>query len=390
MIDIHSKTDCSGCAACESTCGHSCIRMQADAEGFVYPVVDVEKCVGCGLCDQVCPFTNVLGKNNISEIIAAKNKDNNDRFHSSSGGIFRLLAENVLENHGIVVGCRFDENMEAIHSIAENNSELEPMMSSKYVQSNTEGIYKTIRKNLRDGKLVLFSGVPCQVAALKNFLLKPYDNLITVDVLCHGVPSPKFFKEYREKLERRYGGKTRSLSFRWKEKSWKRLYINAVFQNKKRHFLYAGYDSYMQLFLSDRLQRPSCFHCPYNSLQRPGDISLGDFWGIGKQDYDFDDNKGVSMVLINNETGSRIWSEISGKTTFFETDIDTAIAGNKVLIQHLPTQAKRDEFYAEYVANGYDAAVSKFAPEASVLNQLYHNFMRWGLDIVRKIRRKSY
>lgn len=390
MIEVTDKTDCSGCSACASICTHGCINMVADNEGFLYPQVDTSKCINCGLCNSVCPIENTPTNNRISHVFAAKNKNSQERFNSSSGGVFRLIAEDVIHQHGLVVGCRFNDEMEAIHDIAHSLSELDALMSSKYVQSDTRRIYEEVRNYLKTGRLVLFSGVPCQVAALRNFLFKPYENLILMDILCHGVPSPKFFKEYVASLETRYGSKVTSLNFRWKEKSWKRLYMNVLFKNKRRHFLYAGYDSYMQLFLSDRLQRPSCFNCPYNTLNRPGDISLGDFWGIGKQHYDFDDNKGISMVLINNEKGQDIWNRVVKHTDFIETDIPTAVAGNQVLVRHLPSRLKRDEFYDEYVKNGFNSAICKFAPEVAKISQSYQNFMRWGLDILRKIKKESY
>lgn len=390
MIDIVRKEDCSGCSACAEDCPHGCIEMRPDEEGFLFPEVDSSRCVDCGLCDRICPITVVPKDNNVQQVIAAKNSDGGQRFRSSSGGIFRLLAEEVLNNGGVVAGCRFNENMEAEHVVAESREELEALMSSKYVQSDTRGIFKRVRTLLKSGRKVLFSGVPCQVAALRNFLFKPYDNLMTVDILCHGVPSPKVFKEYVAGLEHRYGAEMKSYSFRWKEKSWKRLYVNAAFANNKRHFLYAGYDSYMQLFLSDRLQRSSCFHCPYNMLHRPGDITLGDFWGIGKTHYDFDDNKGVSMVLVNNARGKELWDRIAPRTVSFDTDIESAVAGNRVLVDHLPDQSRRDEFYREYVADGFAAAVAKYSPETPLYSRLFHNFMRWGLDIVRKIKRQGY
>lgn len=390
MIEITGKKDCCGCAACESACVHGCISMTLDEEGFIYPSIDALKCVNCGLCDKVCPIWNIPDDNYINEVMAAKNIDKDERFLSSSGGMFYLLAEQIIKDGGVVIGCRFNDQMEAVHVVAETLDELKPLMSSKYVQSDTRGIFIVARTLLREGRIVLFSGVPCQVAALKNYLLRPYENLITIDILCHGVPSPKIFKEYREALEERYGDKVEQLSFRHKEKSWKRLYINALFKNQRRHFLYSGYDSYMQLFLSDRLQRPSCFYCPYNTLTRPGDISLGDFWGIGKKHYDFDDNKGISMVLINNDKGREIWEKVSSHTTHFVSDIETAIEGNKVLVQHLPSIKGRDEFYKYYTKNGYDAAIAKFAPEASKPYQLYYNFMRKCRDIIRRIKREGY
>ena len=390
MIRLSDKTECSGCAACADICGHGCIAMQPDEEGFVYPDINASKCVECVLCERVCPIINVPTSNDVNQVIAAKNHNEHIRFKSSSGGVFELLAACAIADGGVVVGCRLNERMEAEHAVASDLNELQAMLSSKYVQSDTDGIYKEVRRYLREGRKVLFSGVPCQVAALRNFLIKPHPNLFTVDVLCHGVPSPKVFGDYLARLEARYGSKATAVSFRHKEKSWKRLYINIEFANGRRHFLYSGYDSYMQLFLSDRLQRPSCFHCPYNNLHRPGDISLGDFWGIGKTRPDVDDNKGISLVLVNNEKGAEMWDTCAEDTSHFTSDIEMAVAGNKVLVQHLPSDQASRAFYHDYVTLGFDKAILKNAPEKSWIYQKYYNFMRRGLDLVRKIRHQSY
>lgn len=390
MIHLSAKRDCCGCGACVNICTHGSIAMQEDTEGFLYPQFDMSKCVECGLCERTCPMINIPNDNDVQYVYAAKNHNETIRSHSSSGGVFSALASYVFEHGGVVVGCKFNDKMEAFHSIAYKKDELQALQSSKYVQSNTKDIFKKVKNILLNGRLVLFSGTPCQVAALRNYLVKKYHNLICLDILCHGVPSPRIFNDYNTWLEKRYKGRVQAIDFRNKEKDWKRLYIKCTFNNGKHHFLYAGYDTYMQLFLSDRLQRPSCFYCPYNTIKRSGDITLGDFWGIGKKRPEKDDNKGISMVLINNHKGLLLWNAVKEKMDFFASDIETAIAGNKVLVQNLPSDKKRNEFYNDYVQFGFDSAIAKHAPEASKLYQWYYNLMRWGLDLVRKIKHESY
>lgn len=390
MIEIKHAQDCSGCAACADICPQKCINITDNEEGFPFARVDVSKCINCGLCNKVCPIENQPKGNSINKVFAAKSKDFQERMRSSSGGIFGLIAVEYIRKGGVVVACRLDDDMKAMHAFAEDEEGIQAMMSSKYVQSDTRGIYSKVRDLLKTGREVLFVGTPCQVAALKLFLMRPYENLTMIDILCHGVPSPLVFKEYKDRLEDRYGAKMQSLSFRGKQKGWKRLHIDARFKNGKRHHMYAGYDSFMQLFLSDSLQRSSCFNCPYNQLDRPGDITLGDFWGIGKSNYAFDDDKGVSLIITNNEKGKKLWQLISDKVDWFESDINSAIAGNAVLVRHLPSSHKRDEFYKEFVDKGYDDAIRVSAPEASKIYQLTYNFLRWGLDLKRKILKEAY
>lgn len=390
MIKIKDKKDCSGCCACEGICAKHCIKMLPDAEGFLYPHIDADTCVNCGLCELVCPILNVPKDNQVQLVVGAKHKDENVRSSSSSGGIFSLVAEYILAEGGVIVGCVMNKDLEAVHAIAENKDQLLAMRSSKYVQSNTIGIYAKVRQILRAGRKVLFSGTPCQVAALNNYLMKPYNNLFTIDVLCHGVPSPQLLKDYKNTLEKRYNSKMISINFRDKEKGWKRLFIRARFNNGKQHFLFSGYDSYLSCFLNNKSQRPSCFKCPYNSINRPGDISLGDFWGIGKVMYDKDDNKGITLTIVNTNKGKLLMKNVLPQSSFFESDINTAILGNKVLVSHLPSISARDDFYKDYVEKGYNLAIITHAPEAPWYTQMYYNFMRWGLDIVRKTCYMSY
>ena len=390
MIRIEHKKDCCGCTACASICAHHCITMQEDPEGFLYPKVDVSKCTDCGLCERVCPMLHSVSERSILQVLAAKHKDEVIRKESSSGGVFSILAETIIADGGVVVGCAMNESLQAVHVICETKEELVRLRSSKYVQSDLNGVFLQIRRLLRDGRNVLFSGTPCQVAGLRNFLMKPYNNLYCIDVLCHGVPSPKLYREYLKIMEGNNGAQGSFISFRSKRKEWKRLYINIKFENNKEYFKYSGFDPYMQLFLSNTSQRNSCFHCPYTTLQRQGDISLGDFWGIGKEFYHLDDNKGISMVLLNSTKGERWFAKVRDYLDVHDSKIARAVEGNKVLVKNIPGEDKRNLFYKDFVQNGFKSAVKVHTTYFPLWQQWYLNFMRFNLDILRRILRRTY
>ena len=390
MIEINEKYECCGCTACASVCSHQCITMVEDAEGFKYPKVDNEKCVGCGLCERVCPMLHPESNNKVQLVVGAKHKDDGVRKTSSSGGAFSLLAEDFISKGGIVVGCAMDENLKAKHIICRSKDELVKLRSSKYVQSDMDGVFVHVRKLLREGHKVLFSGTPCQVAGLKRFLIKTFDNLYCIDVLCHGVPSPKLFREYKEQQEKRFKSKADFVSFRSKKREWKRLYIDFLFENGKEYFKYSGYDPYMSLFLNNKSQRSSCFHCPFTTTSRQGDISLGDFWGIGKAMPKWDDDKGISMVLVNNAKGQQMFSEIKDVINAIECDINTAINGNKVLCQNISGEQRRNKFYDDYKKYGYDVAIHKNVHLDNVVKQLYYSVMRRVKDKIYSLLNKGF
>lgn len=390
MINIQDKRKCCGCTACASVCSHHCISMVEDAEGFKYPQVDTEKCVNCGLCEKVCPMLHPESDNEVHNVIGAKHKDAAVRRASSSGGAFSLIAEEFIANGGVVVGCAMDENLQAKHIICTNKEDLVKLRSSKYVQSNMDGVYPQIRRLLREGRKVLFSGTPCQVAGLHRYLIKSYDNLYCIDVLCHGVPSPKLFREYKEIMEAKYKAKANYVSYRCKKKEWKRLYINLKFDNNKEYFKSATFDPYMQLFLGNISQRSSCFYCPFTTTNRQGDISLGDFWGIGRNHPELDDDKGISMILLNTNKGEEMFRGIKNDIDSFDSNINEAIAGNKVLVENITGEVKRNHFYADYVSEGLQCALEKNTIKYSPLKQSYIRFMRLSLDLLRKITHKGY
>lgn len=388
-IVIKKKDKCFGCTACAQSCPVSCIEMKEDEEGFLYPCVNKKQCVGCGKCISVCPYYN-RKQNEISNIYAAINNDSNIRKNSSSGGTFYEIAKHVISNQGVVYGCAWDDSMVARHIRIDDLKDIIRLQGSKYVQSHLGDSYSKVKQDLINGTLVLFSGTPCQVAGLKNYLGNTYKNLILLDVLCHGVPSPKVLKDYVSLKEAKFDSKIIDMNLRDKKKSWHRLHTNIKFANGSNYFVFCEYDKYMSMFLKNISLRPSCFNCKFTTKTRQGDITLGDFWGIGKHIYDMDDDKGTSLVSINSMKGKEIWNVINQKFKFIETSFNVAEAGNTVLSLPTMKNKNRDDFYDLYAIKGYEIATNKYVSIPSKGKQKFYDFRRVVLDILRFILRKKY
>ncbi len=389
-IKIINKSECCGCSACASACPKQCIEMKADSEGFIYPEVSIEQCISCGKCVKVCPIKHRKEDNSAINVYALKNKNVLTRATSSSGGAFFELASYVINNNGVVFGCAMSSELVAEHIAVRSLSELAKLKSSKYVQSDVKDTYNQTKELLDDGKIVLYSGTPCQIAGLKNYLGKDYENLILVDVLCHGVPSPRLLSDYLVGLEKKYGSKPVSVNFRSKEKSWKRLYIDVRFEDGQRHFIFCGYDRYLSMFLNNMSLRPSCYECKFAVEHRQGDITLGDFWGIGKKYPERDDDKGISLVIVNTQKGVEILNAVLNKFDYFESNIETAAKGQGTLSAPTIKNPNRDAFYKSYAENGLEAAFNEFVKIPSKPVQAYYAVMRWWLDLIRKLLKKGY
>lgn len=303
MIHIKRKEDCCGCSACAQICPRSCISMIPDNEGFLYPHVDSSICVNCGLCEKVCNIQHPRDERKPLNVLAAINNDEDVRMKSSSGGIFHLLAESVIRKGGVVFGARFDKNWHVVFDYAETLAEVEPFMGSKYVQAQIGSAYKTAKRFLEEGRSVLFSGTPCQIAGLHQYLRKDYPNLLSVDFVCHGVPSPKVWDKYLNGIHhelQNIGG----IEFRNKGRGWTNFSFKVSTEpNTCSLFIPFNKSHYMKAFLSDIILRPSCYECRSKVGRSGSDITLADFWGISSIFPEMNDDKGTSMVFINTEKG---------------------------------------------------------------------------------------
>lgn len=316
MPKLVSHSICTGCGACNNSCTRNAIKMVNDAEGFLYPEIDASKCIECGCCEKVCPLTNEVTNNNETTPQSYAFWSDSDRIHSSSGGAFSAFARIVLNNGGMVYGAAYDENLKLRHIGISSIDDLRQLRGSKYVQSEIGNIYNEIKQLLRTGKEVLFCGTPCQVAGLKSFLKnKEYNGLLTLDLVCHGVPSNSIFQNYLAKLRNTKYKNLDGFEFR-RRNGWG--FAPSVSIEGKLHPIYGTDNLYMCAFEKSALFRNCCYECKFATFPRQGDCTIADFWGIGRHGIPFRHNvmKGVSLILINNEKGRKYLQ--STKNCFIE------------------------------------------------------------------------
>ena len=365
MIKITDKRNCCGCWACVQVCPKQCISMHEDDEGFLYPQVDMSLCIDCGLCEQACPVLHQAEERHPLHGYAAKNNDEDIRWESSSGGAFSALADAVLADGGVVFGAKFAADWSVIHGYTETRNGLVGFRGSKYVQSRVGATYKEVKAFLEKGRTVLFSGTPCQIAGLKLFLRKEYDRLLTVDFICHGVPSPGVWQQYLTEAVARQCDKNsvcshpihgrdaliESISFRNKGLGWKKysfaLTLSATNgSGKKIQFCSPlNQNLYLRGFLANLYLRPSCHECPSKSLKSGSDLTIGDFWGVQHIMPQVDDNKGISVVLVNSERGDRFLQ--STELCIWEVDYASVLRFNPSIEQSVRWDKKRKLFYEQ-------------------------------------------
>lgn len=368
MIEISesNKADCCGCTACANICPKNAITMKEDIEGFLYPTADKEKCINCDLCKKVCPILNKKTQNeNLKEAYVIRVKDENVLQTSTSGGFFTPLATEVLNKNGIIIGVGYGEDWKVEHLIVtkENENILGQLRGSKYVQSYLGNIFSKIKNWLNENETVLFSGTPCQVYGLLNFLGKDYKNLITIDFVCHGVPSPKLWKKYVNYQEEKHKSKIKKVYFRNKTYGYHSGTMKIVFANNKEYYGSARVDYMLKSFFSEISSRPSCYKCKFKDKNHISDFTIFDCWSASElvKDLNDDDDKGYTNLFVNTKKGEEILNNLKSEYVMYPVDIDKAIKLDGPMVEKSAVPHKnRKEFYKSLEREGLEKTISTY------------------------------
>lgn len=347
MIDVANKSKCFGCGVCRDACKTNCITMSSDHEGFAYPQCEEYRCDNCSRCALQCPAEYPLETTNVPKVFACMNKNRQERIDSTSGGVFPILARKMLRENGVVFGAAFNEQFEVVHVRIDDQFSLRRLQGAKYSQSRIDGVYTDIRDTLDRNQKVLFSGTPCQVAAVRKFVTRNTENLLLVEIACHSVPSPKVFAYYIAALQEHYGNGVKSFYFRKKEKSWRDSQVVVEFEN--RTFSQSVYEnSFTRGFFSGLYCRPSCHECRAKKQYSTADITLRDYWGIENSHPQMDDHWGTSLVLVRTLKGETYFQEVSAEMITQESDIISATKNNPYLMNSSKPHRNRTEFFKKF------------------------------------------
>lgn len=359
---------CTGCTACAAACRIEAISMLSDAMGFLYPIVDELECVGCGACTSACPELRPITKA-IKPIVtyACWDKDERRRMEATSGGAFMLLADFVIEQGGLVCGAVLNDQLEVVHVVTRDRREVERMRGSKYVQSDVRNAFRDCLNYLRAGELILFAGTSCQVAAMRIATEKiSACRLISVEILCHGAPSPLFWKEYLRYREKEANDRAIDVRFRKKTPSWTMFSLELTFETEHRHQRWCTKeDPYLRAFLGDFISRQCCHECRYAGIDRVGDITLADFWGYVSDKREFrNDEKGISLVMVNTASGKEAFAAIAPKMKVVEKSIEEAAKGNEPLRNSIPANRRKEQFWNDFLNGGLEAVRCEYLTPA--------------------------
>lgn len=352
----NNKTLCCGCRGCEQICPTKCIDMVEDEEGFFYPEIDEAKCINCGLCERVCPINDggYINKKSFEDpkTYAAYHKEELILDESTSGGAFTAIVQTYCDKDYAIFGAGFDENLVVRHSFVTDKNDIDKFRGSKYVQSEVGYSFKEAKQFLEEGNKVLFVGNPCQVAGLKNFLQKEYINLLCLDFVCHGVPSPKVFEAYKNDLMKKYNSEIVGINFRNKsKKDWLLPYMTVSFDDKKEiHGVYSDNEFIIGFYKSYYI-RPVCHACPFAKVPRVSDITIADFWGIEEIKPEFINKRGTSLILLNTNKGQEVFKNIDKYLQYEEALLKDAMKYNSQLYRPTTLDPMRENFMKDF-SNG--------------------------------------
>ena len=393
MIKILNKENCCGCTACFNICPKKCISMQSDEEGFLYPIIEESKCIDCGLCEKACPILNykpINGK--LPEAYVIRTKDKDDLMQSTSGGFSTPLAQWFFNNEGSVWTASYDEDWKVVHrKFTKTGMEFSKTRGSKYVQSYLGDAYTRIQEELKDDKWICFIGTTCQVYGLKQFLGKDYEKLITVDLVCHGTPSPKLWKKYIDFQTKKYSSAITEINFRNKTYGYHSGTMMLEFKNGKKYTGSARVDYMLKSFFTEISSRPSCYECKFKNINRVSDFTVFDCWHmedlLGKKD----DDKGYTNVLVHTEKGRVMMEKISDAYEVFHVDAEKAIALDGIMVCNSAIPHKdRKDFYKDLDENSLEDHIQKYIKitfKDKVLESIKGVAYKWGfMNLLRKLK----
>ena len=391
MINITDKTQCCGCSACFNICTKQAINMEYDSEGFSYSVVDNSKCIKCGLCLKVCPIINNKKENKVLEVYGTKNKNVDEQLKSSSGGMFSIFAKYVLDNNGIVFGAAFDNNWKVVHKYIDKKEDLDSLRRSKYVQSDINITYKYAKQFLEQDKLVLFTGTPCQIAGLKSFLQKDYENLIAIDIICFQVASPLVWERF---LKENFNiNDIKEIDFRDKFYGWDKSIMSLSLKNNIRYpklpLIYSLLSqrikmllsstnyalSYRKGCLSGLFSRPACHNCSFKG-DRNSDFTIGDLWGINNILPEMYDKKGVSVLTINSQKGKEIFEKVKNNIEYEQINYDDMIKYNPAFVSSAPAHPNREEFFKRYKNESLNKLIPELLNEKPLIIKVFKKLLK--------------